>query len=459
MAETAGKPPNHWPVLDFLRATAALLVLFAHTRGSYFVNTDVMAQPGLFLKLFYSNTALGSQAVVIFFVLSGFLIGGSLADSMQRDSFDLVRYLIARFVRIYIVYLPALVITEAVFLFGSLLLSDPGAGDNRPLFSQQQMDFGGVSQAICHLAGLQGFSCPPWNQNPPLWSLGYEWALYLSAPAIIGLIVWRASPGLRLIAIALVCAIVAAVCPHPKEGVFWFIVWFLGAGSYRVLRGGRVPLPAGLLGAGLIIAGMAMALLRAASDLETGTIIAAGTALAIACRPRGRISPCAASLRLGGRVFLHALRHPPSARIPHRRHISKHRISNRPRSAESAGLYGIWSHHRDVSFGRLPRLARFRAKNRASPCRHVENVSAPHGSKGERWGLITLTGKEFLQWITAEGAEAAAAISSDGVVSRPFALRQGLPPALRLARASRAKLPFHTRCHEDPFQRHPAHDR
>ncbi|MGB6176154.1 MAG: acyltransferase [Methylocella sp.] len=285
MAETAGKPPNHWPVLDFLRATAALLVLFAHTRGSYFVNTDVMAQPGLFLKLFYSNTALGSQAVVIFFVLSGFLIGGNLADSMQRGSFDLVRYLIARFVRIYIVYLPALVITEAVFLFGSLLLSDPGAGDNRPLFSQQQMDFGGVSQAICHLAGLQGFSCPPWNQNPPLWSLGYEWALYLSAPAIIGLIVWRASPGLRLIAIALVCAIVAAVCPHPKEGVFWFIVWFLGAGSYRVLRAGRVPLPAGLLGAGLIIAGMAMALLRAASDLETGTIIAAGTALAIACRP------------------------------------------------------------------------------------------------------------------------------------------------------------------------------
>ena len=46
---------------------------------------------------------------------------------MQRGSFDLVRYLIARFVRIYIVYIPALVITEAVFLFGPLLLSDPGA--------------------------------------------------------------------------------------------------------------------------------------------------------------------------------------------------------------------------------------------------------------------------------------------------------------------------------------------
>jgi peptidoglycan/LPS O-acetylase OafA/YrhL len=116
-------------------------VLFAHTRGSY---TDVVEQPSLFPKLFYSITALGSQAVVIFFVLSGFLIGGSLADSMQRGSFDLERYLMARFVRIYIVYIPALVITEAVFLLGSILLSDPGAGHVRPLFSQRQMDFGSV---------------------------------------------------------------------------------------------------------------------------------------------------------------------------------------------------------------------------------------------------------------------------------------------------------------------------
>jgi peptidoglycan/LPS O-acetylase OafA/YrhL len=98
MIETASKAPNHWPLLDFLRATAALLVVFAHSRTLYFVGMGEVDHPGVFLKLFYGITNLGHQAVLIFFVLSGFLIGGRFVDSMQRGSFDLVRYLIARFV-------------------------------------------------------------------------------------------------------------------------------------------------------------------------------------------------------------------------------------------------------------------------------------------------------------------------------------------------------------------------
>jgi peptidoglycan/LPS O-acetylase OafA/YrhL len=282
MTESVGKAANHWPLLDFLRATAALLVVFAHTRFFYFLNINAGDEDGVFLMLFYFVTSMGHEAVVIFFVLSGFLIGGSLTDSMQRGSFDLVRYLIARFVRIFIVYFPALVITEAVFFFGSLLLSDSG---NTPLFREQQLDFGGVSQAICFISGLQGFSCPPWEQNLPLWSLGYEWALYLFAPAIIQSAMWKASPGLRLMAIALVCAIALTVSHYPKEAVFWFSIWFLGAGSYRMLRAGLAPLPVGLLGAGLIIAGMALRHFEILIEVKTDMIIATGAALAMACRP------------------------------------------------------------------------------------------------------------------------------------------------------------------------------
>jgi hypothetical protein len=65
-------------------------------------------------------------------------------------------------------------------LFGRLLLSNLGEA---PLYVHGQVDLGGVSQAICFfpvckaLAGQVGSKILPW-------SLGYEWALYLFAPAI-----------------------------------------------------------------------------------------------------------------------------------------------------------------------------------------------------------------------------------------------------------------------------------
>ncbi len=287
MTQTVGKASNHWPFLDLLRAAAALLVLFAHSRALYFVYISFDDEPNVVLKLFYFVTGVGHEAVVIFFVLSGFLIGGSLTESMLRGDFSLPRYLIARFARIYAVYIPALIITQAVFFFGSLLLNDPGDG---PLFISKQLDFGGVSQAICFLSGLQGFACPAWRQNQPLWSLGFEWALYLLAPAIIQLVVWRASRGLRLLGIALVCAIAATVCRHhdPVEAAFFCGAWFLGVAAFRLMRTRPVPLPVGLVGIGVMIAGMFLA--HRYPDypnrqIMTDLIIAAGAAAAIACRP------------------------------------------------------------------------------------------------------------------------------------------------------------------------------
>ena len=287
MTQKTSKASSHWPFLDFLRATAAILVVFAHSRSYYFVYVSFGDEPNVFLKLFYFVTGLGHEAVVIFFVLSGFLIGGSLTDSMLRGDFNLPHYLIARFTRIYTVYIPALVITQGVFFFGSLVLSNSGDG---PLFISQQLDFGGISQGICFLSGLQGFSCPAWKQNPPLWSLGFEWALYLFAPAIIQLIVWKASRGLRLLGITLVCAIVATVCTHhdPVEAVFFCSAWFVGAGSYRLMRTRLVPLPVGFIGAGLMIAGMFLAHLYPDFPQRrpmTDSIVAAGAAISIACHP------------------------------------------------------------------------------------------------------------------------------------------------------------------------------
>jgi peptidoglycan/LPS O-acetylase OafA/YrhL len=221
------------------------------------------------------------------------------------------------------------------------------------------------------------------DQNPALWSLGYEWALYLFAPAIINLIMWKASFGLRLTGIVLACAIAATICTHPEKVVFWFLVWFLGAGSYHLLRAGRVSLPLGLLGACLMIVGMAMARLKSASGLEANTLIAAGTAPAIACRPmvEFRLAPRFFSWAAGFSYTLYAI-HIPLVYLMVA--IFQSRISTGQSSSRHAGLHGVWDYGRHLCFGCLPRFARDREKNSANPCSHAENVP-PHGSSAERY--------------------------------------------------------------------------
>lgn len=165
-SSAAGPSANHSPLLDFLRAGSAFLVLLGHTRNWFFSNIGAVDQPGPLLKLFWLVTVLEHEGVVIFFILSGFLVGGHILNGMARGSFNLVGYLSARFARIYIVYVPALIVTGLVFTVGRATLQDFGGDTIRPLFAEAQPYFGGLRGALCHLAGLQGFSCPPWRQIP-----------------------------------------------------------------------------------------------------------------------------------------------------------------------------------------------------------------------------------------------------------------------------------------------------
>ena len=66
MTPKTDKASNHWPLLDFLRATAALLVLLTHTRFFYFLNIDFADQPNVFLKLFYFITSRVTRLLSFF---------------------------------------------------------------------------------------------------------------------------------------------------------------------------------------------------------------------------------------------------------------------------------------------------------------------------------------------------------------------------------------------------------
>ena len=103
--------------LDMLRGVAAFLVLAAHLRGYLLPGFNELTQSGILIQVFYFATGLGHQSVVVFFVLSGYLVGGSVIENLLRQHFIWPRYLLRRLTRLWIVIVPALLLT---LLFDSL---------------------------------------------------------------------------------------------------------------------------------------------------------------------------------------------------------------------------------------------------------------------------------------------------------------------------------------------------
>lgn len=147
--------------LDALRAGAALAVLFGHmahirfTRGDYYVLRD---------------WNLASDAVIVFFVLSGIVI----AYAAERDG-TLGRFAFNRLTRVFSVVAPALLLTVLFDALGQRL--DPSAYQP-PYFEEialSEMLWRGLSFS----SEWQGLSDRVrLGSNGPLWSLSYEVAFY-----------------------------------------------------------------------------------------------------------------------------------------------------------------------------------------------------------------------------------------------------------------------------------------
>lgn len=93
----------HYYWLDALRFIAAFMVLLSHSRSTFFpAFGDLPAeQHNVLTMAFTLFCRLGHEAVVIFFVLSGFLVGGRGIERMQNGTMKVGSYAIDRFSRIY----------------------------------------------------------------------------------------------------------------------------------------------------------------------------------------------------------------------------------------------------------------------------------------------------------------------------------------------------------------------
>src|ERR1700694_2647810 len=91
MASSVRLAPTQVDLLNLVRAAAAQLVLIGHTTHYYLGGVD-------------SSGRLETMGVLIFFVLSGFLICSSVAQKWHRPDYRFAHYMIERFCRIVVVY-------------------------------------------------------------------------------------------------------------------------------------------------------------------------------------------------------------------------------------------------------------------------------------------------------------------------------------------------------------------
>lgn len=173
--------------MDLIRGLSALAVMFGHIMGLFFVNYSFVTNRSLAKHGLYWVTSFGHEAVMVFFVLSGFFIGTSVLESFRERRWSWREYLINRLTRLQLVLVPALIlgalwdqigmrIPQATSLyFGEVdryLLPSVALRSTVPMF------FG-------NLFFLQGIASPVFGSNGPIWSLGYEWWYYILFPLLV----------------------------------------------------------------------------------------------------------------------------------------------------------------------------------------------------------------------------------------------------------------------------------
>ena len=144
--------------LDAIRISAAIAVFLTHL-------------PGHMGGWLWQLSGLGHEAVILFFVMSGYVI----SYVTQEKETNVLEYAANRFARIYSVALPAILLTIFLFYLGNYIDSYPL--DRRGINQQQ------ISPIITTISAIF-FLNQSWTQitifsNLPYWSLGYEVLYYI----------------------------------------------------------------------------------------------------------------------------------------------------------------------------------------------------------------------------------------------------------------------------------------
>ena len=157
--------------IDLLRAIAAQLVVLEHACQCFLRNSPLAAVP------------LGSIGVVIFFLISGFLISYTVLVRSASGNYTFVRFSVDRFFRIFTAYVPALLIVAAVdtyfcrfpgYQFNTDLTLHTWLGN---LFMLQDYPLFQIARRV----GVDDrwWFIGPFGSGRPFWTVSIEWWIYM----------------------------------------------------------------------------------------------------------------------------------------------------------------------------------------------------------------------------------------------------------------------------------------
>lgn len=202
--------------VNIARAMAALFVMLVHIRTSIFLPYKELspASANLVNYALFFITRIGHECVLVFFVLSGFLVGGQAVAEHFKGGFNVKRYFINRCSRMWAVVIPALLLGWFV--------------DAQTLMLDHSLDFGYKLTVPIFLGNVfftQTILVPAFGSNVPLWSLAYEFWYYLMFPLYFFLCVGNIPKALKVVLLVVVSA---ALCHFLPEMMKLFPLWLFG---------------------------------------------------------------------------------------------------------------------------------------------------------------------------------------------------------------------------------------
>jgi peptidoglycan/LPS O-acetylase OafA/YrhL len=203
-----------------LRGMAAVQVVAGHLRGETFPSLRTVHAPTLYYQALAFMTGFAHQGVVVFFLISGWLVGGKILDEFGKPN-AIRLYALDRVTRLWTVLVPTFLLMLAV---GSVM----GVIDSATVDLSASNEYS-VLSFIGNMLGLQTVLVKNFAGNYALWSLASQTWYYVAFPLLLAAAVGRHSTRFfALVGLALIATLV------PYDMTLYFAIWLLGAGFSRI---------------------------------------------------------------------------------------------------------------------------------------------------------------------------------------------------------------------------------